>query len=298
MSSPVVSTLKRIRNIPPVNRLTTSSVKLLTDATGWRPEWLLERLMRIGPVPLPLPNRRTMTLWGWGDDWITNRLYWHGWKGYEPESTTLFFRLAMRSAVTLDIGAHVGIFSLLASHANPQGRVIAFEPMPEVFARLQRNIAQNRVTNVECVNSAVGETDGTATCYHVKESYLSSEATLSAESKPVGHAVHTSDVPVLRIDTFVQQRQLPRVTLVKIDTETTEPSVIRGMLETIRRDQPQILCEVLAGCNTDQALESLLRPLGYRYYLITKDSLVPKDRIECHLDWRNYLFVPPGGPAA
>lgn len=277
----------------PINRLATSTVKMITEATGWRPRWLLDRLLRIGPVRLRLENGRTMTLCASGDDWLTNQFYWYGWKAYEAESTTLFFRLATRASVTLDIGAYIGIYTLLAAFANPQGTVYAFEPMPEVYARLVRNVSKNHLDNVHCIETAVGDTNGTATLYHFKEDFLSGLSTLSAQTQPVGHRVYTREVPVLTIDEFVRQRELPRVDLVKIDTEVTEPQVLRGMLDTLHRYRPKIVCEVLADCFTDHSLEALLRPLGYRYYLLTADGIIPRDRIQGHLDWRNYLFLPP-----
>jgi Methyltransferase FkbM domain len=45
----------------------------------------------------------------------------------------------------------------------------------------------------------------------------------------------------------IREQGIAKVDLVKIDTETTEPAVIRGMARTLARDRPDVVCEVLAG---------------------------------------------------
>ena len=57
--------------------------------------------------------------------------------------------------VVLDIGAHVGIVSVFLAKRAPQARIIAFEPVPDNFARLERNLLANNITNVTAVNKAV-----------------------------------------------------------------------------------------------------------------------------------------------
>ena len=103
-----------------------------------------------------------MRLWCYPDDGISNPIYWRGWEFYEPEMSELFFRLAETSATVLDVGAYIGFYALLAAHANPKGEVYAFEPMPTVFERLARNAELNQLSNLQCINLALGETAETA----------------------------------------------------------------------------------------------------------------------------------------
>lgn len=95
----------------------------------------MRHLHRLGRVATRLPDGRVLRLWSQADDWVSNQVFWRGWQGYEPETTPLFYRLARRAHVTLDVGAHVGFFSLLAGHANAAGRVFAFEPLEKAFRR-------------------------------------------------------------------------------------------------------------------------------------------------------------------
>lgn len=66
--------------------------------------------------------------------------------------------------VVLDVGANVGLFSILAATLCPGGRVLAFEPIPPIFQCLQKNVTslltvrkQNEVANIECFNFGVSD---------------------------------------------------------------------------------------------------------------------------------------------
>jgi hypothetical protein len=106
---------------------------------------------------------------------------------------------------------------------------------------------------------------------------------------PVGDLV-TSSIPVKTLDRYVADRGICKIDLLKIDTESTEFRVLRGMQNILRRDRPDILCEVLQGRASEAALEDLLGPLGYHYYLLTPAGPAERDHIEGHPDWLNYLF--------
>lgn len=75
---------------------------------------------------------------------------------WEPSATAIVRDLLAPGDVVVDIGAHVGCFSLLASGAvGPAGRVFALEPSPARHRELQRNLALNGVTNVVAGDAVV-----------------------------------------------------------------------------------------------------------------------------------------------
>jgi FkbM family methyltransferase len=139
--------------------------------------------------------------------------------------------------------------------------------------------------------AALGETAGTAEFFH-GDVELPTSSSLSEEFMRGTEGLRRSEVSVITIDEFVEQHSLPRVDLAKIDTESTEPAVLRGMLTTLRRDQPTLVCEVLRARGSERALEEILEPLGYRYYLLTPSGPELRSRIEGHPEWFNYLFSP------
>jgi FkbM family methyltransferase len=93
-------------------------------------------------------------------------------------------------------------------------------------------------------------------------------------------------VPSVRIDDLNL-----RVGLMKIDTETTEPAVLRGAPATLRRDRPPIFCEVLGGY-TEEALEAILGPLDYRLFRLEPGLQREVEHIVPHERYPNFLFLP------
>jgi hypothetical protein len=102
----------------------------------------------------------------------------------------------------------------------------------------------------------------------------------------------STKVKVFQLDKFVRENEIERIDLMKIDTETTEPDVLLGAKDILRKDQPNIICEVLKGRAEGQKLREILQPFGYKFYLLTPEGPVEKEEIEGHPEFLNYLFSP------
>ena len=286
--------VKGVVTWPPVNRPLTGVVRaaLPQPARAWPP--LARFLPRAGLVEATLPSGAPFRLWSQGDDDIASAVFWAGWAGHEPETAGEFLRMAASARVVLDVGAHIGYFSVLAALANPRARIFAFEPLARVRERLLRNVALNDLDNVSCLPVALGSRAGVADFFHVGAG-IPSSSSLSGEfmrSIVDEDRLTSSEVEVTTADAVVSEYHLGgRVDLVKIDTETTEDDVFRGMLGTLENDRPAVLCEVL-GAQTGQAIEDILAPFGYRYFMLTGTGPVPTDHIRPHPRWRNFAFLP------
>lgn len=293
-----IGVVKAVRAFAPLNRTVTNVLRRIFGSPMRVPEAVISHLPRVGGVSARLPNGRTMLLWSKGDDWIANQVFWRGALGYEPETSRIFWELARTSRATLDVGAHVGYYALLAAHANPGAAVFAFEPLPPVHARLRRNVALNDVPGLRCVAVAAGEWDGEADFFHSPEG-IPSSSSLSHEFMRELEGLVRSSVPVRRLDGYLAESGLAHVDLVKVDTESTEPQILRGMVDTLRRDRPTILCEVLPEWDVERQLHELLDPLGYEYFLLTGEGPRKRARIEADSEWKNHVFrVPEAGPVA
>lgn len=301
MPNTLKNVLKNVRDSQPFNRVATSALRACFRVTGVHPEFVSKYFCRIGLVQARLPNGRPLRFWNESADYMVSSIFWRGWNANEPETLNLFYRLARRSRVTLDVGAHVGLFSLVAAHANPlSGRVYAFDPLPTTFGQLKRNVRLNRLKNVHCISSAVGESVGTAEFFfttavpYPETSSLVSESTQEFIHSYTGGDLEKVVVPITTLDHFVAEHKLERVDLVKIDVEKAEPQVLRGMTGVLEKFKPHIICEVLQGSLTDE-LESVLAPRGYRYYLLTREGPQLCEHIEAQpggcWEHRNYLFT-------
>lgn len=198
---------------------------------------------------------------------VENELYWNG--GWERQSLRSWCELAGKANVILDIGANTGVYALAAKAANPGARVIAFEPVARVAQRLRGNVALNGF-DIEVEEIAASDSTGTA-LIHDMESDFNCSASLEQ-----CHAFNTVSysVPTVALDDYLESRGWPAVDLIKIDVESHEPAVFRGMAKTIARFRPTILVEVL----TEETGRQLELP-GYSCFAIDEDQgPIPIDR--------------------
>jgi FkbM family methyltransferase len=85
---------------------------------------------------------------------------------WEPNVTAVFSGALAPGVVCLDIGAHIGYHTLLASKlVGSRGHVYAFEPSPESYRRLRANVDLNGLRNVTTAQLAVGEEERRAVLY-------------------------------------------------------------------------------------------------------------------------------------
>jgi FkbM family methyltransferase len=135
-------------------------------------------------------------------------------------------------AVVADVGAHIGVVTVLMAGLCPKGHVYAFEPVAENHAHLTANIVANQVDNVTALRAAVFDTDGEIT--------LEYDAAYPGGSHVgLGGAV----VESIRFDSWARREQLDRLDLVKLDVEGVELAVLGGATETMRRFRPMLVVE-------------------------------------------------------
>jgi len=190
---------------------------------------------------------------------------------YESETTRLIKRLLAPGQTMIDVGANIGYFAIVAARAvGPQGRVVAFEPVGPVRARLQRNLALNGLSRVEVREEALSASSG-----NVKFFTGPADDTGLASLRPLEGSRETT-VRQVRFDDL--WRVDDPVALVKIDVEGAEMAAIRGMSGTLRRWLPDIVVEV-----TDAYLQALgssaaelmafLTGIGYKMHRIATAGL-------------------------
>lgn len=145
---------------------------------------------------------------------------------YEEETVRLFERLLEPGMRVVDVGAHVGFFTLIAARlVGPAGRVYAFEPEPLNYALLSINIQRNGYSNVLAVQKALTNSCGP------HELFVSSldNGSHSLYRGRGRQGKKTLRIETTTLDAFLATQEWPRVGLVKIDVEGAEISVLEGM---------------------------------------------------------------------
>lgn len=245
-------------------------------------------IFRYLPVPVRLPCGVLLT---WNDVMGRHIRQRDGFEHGEQSFLTQFLEPGM---TVLDIGAHHGLYTLLASKkVGSQGYVICFEPSPRELRRLRLNMLLNRCHNVRIVPSAVGSSEGTAEFFLC----LGQETGCNSLRPPaVFEPVKKVRVPITTLDRYLEKAEIGKVEFVKIDVEGAELDVVKGASKLLSDYRPLILCE-LADVRTEPwgyfsvKIYEFLKSRGYKWFFITpKGRLQPCPRKE-HFH-ENLLAVP------
>ena len=155
-------------------------------------------------------------------------IYYQGFS--EPQTARFVMRFLRPGMTFIDIGAHVGEYTLLAAQAvGEAGEVHSFEPNPQIFGLLRENVCLNGFSNVRLLNHAVSDRDGHANFKIFSEPSISRLDHGSSQKTPLQpqDLVNTVTVPTLRLDTYLGS-PLRRVDLIKVDVEGAEQLVFLG----------------------------------------------------------------------
>lgn len=154
-----------------------------------------------------------------------------------------FFEICLpEDAVAFDIGANIGIISVILGKMRPAGDVFAFEAGEHVCHVLRNNIARNHLPRVHALQTAVANYDGTISFN---------------ENSAYGHAVDEAvatqgtglvTVPCKTIDTLAATYSPHRLDLIKLDIEGFEPQALEGATRTIADLDPIFLMEINPWC--------------------------------------------------
>jgi FkbM family methyltransferase len=137
--------------------------------------------------------------------------------------------------VVIDIGAHVGTFSIYLAKRHPGLRILAFEPVPENYACLKANLELNRITNVEAHNLAI--TGDGRKLRMVAHRSNTGGATVNLCDMDLQDHAHF-DVESVTLDDVFRDRAIDRCRLLKIDCEGSEYEIL---LRTSRLSQIEYL---------------------------------------------------------
>jgi len=223
---------------------------------------------------------------------------------FENQSTHHVETLVKKGDTFIDVGAHHGYYSLVAAErVGSEGKIVAFEPVPENNRLLQENLAQIPPKTYQIFDCAVSDKSGSA---QFNVPWASDSASLYKH--PLAETLKIIKVPLKSIDELFPKE---KIDFVKIDTEGNELKVLRGMRNTIEHNPDIKLLlefnpECLESANTNP-LELLdeINSLGLDIYVVDEENsatskLVNNSRWKDYLtavNYRNLLCVRSGTPS-
>jgi FkbM family methyltransferase len=150
--------------------------------------------------------------------------------------------------VFYDVGANVGYYTLLGSRAvGPEGKVLAFEPLPRNLSYLHRHLALNGITNVDVVQAALLDHEG--------------NVAFESEGGPSQARVSWDGSRTVAASTL-DSLAIPPPNVVKMDVEGAEIKVLEGGIEMLREHRPFLIFST-HGSELRRECYHLLDSIGY-----------------------------------
>jgi len=167
---------------------------------------------------------------------------------YDWNNFTAIENMVREGDVCFDIGANIGIYSVILSKltGHPEN-IHAFEPVNHIRNKLTSNCKLNGFADVHVNDFALGAEVSTAQMYQIKEDMFRGGTSTFVHNdnvKKIGtDKFNLCEVRIARLDDYVRDNHIERVNFMKIDVEGFEWPVLQGGQETIEKFGPTILLE-------------------------------------------------------
>lgn len=178
---------------------------------------------------------------------LETEIYWQGFENFKWEINTrkIWSYLCTKSSIIFDVGSNTGIFSMLAKAKNPNALVHAFEPQPNIYKVLKKNNEINDF-NVNCENLAISNMIGKLPFYNYGQDSFSKRNTTAGSLNKKWRPNNQSsiEVDVTSLDSYINNKRIKTVDLLKIDVETLEVEVLEGFKNHLHIFKPIIITEI------------------------------------------------------
>jgi FkbM family methyltransferase len=184
-----------------------------------------------------------------GRDYTVGLALQHGLVYYEVPLPTVLMAFAQEArSAFLDIGAHTGLYSLLAATANPTLQVYAFEPLPGICRHFDHNVALNPTlaSRIHIFNMALSSRNGAGIINeHIKTDMLPTSSTLERNSHHDPNDTKQVPIDLMTLDSWMGQQAPGAIDFVKMDIEGHEVQALIGAEATIIKHRPMMVVELL-----------------------------------------------------
>lgn len=283
----IIAEREKLRPLARLPRLIRAPLRTL-------PYYVLAALSHLRPFPLSFK-----TLWGTTmTSYLPegNTFYYYGY--CEANVTSFFLRHLKEKMVIIDVGAHVGIYTMLAAElVGSSGEVHSFEPTPSTYRILEKNTSSLKQVKVN--NLALSDKIGTVCFMDYGAGYSAYNTASTSGGQGLSKTAVGITVPTTTLNSYCIDKKL-KPSLIKLDAEGFESAIIRGTTMLISKDsktqRPLIILEVAGGTEWDSNRKesfALLENESYSPYTLNADGTVTKHTYLNNYTYDNLLFVPP-----
>lgn len=217
--------------------------------------------------------------------------------GFAEVDVTFYLLEYLKTGDTfIDIGAHFGSYSLLASTiVGNEGRVLAFEPTPSTYRQLSKNAINYSNNNIEVFNFGVYDTRNELrfSDYGVVNSAFNTFFVNRGNNSLTENDI---TVKTIKLDDFFNEFYSDlKIDLLKIDAESSEFKILMGLKETLLKYRPKIILEVgdysIEGIKKTKDLVAFLENQNYKpYELDLMTYKVIQYQVKENEEYKNIIF--------
>ncbi|WP_143311714.1 FkbM family methyltransferase [Candidatus Methanoperedens nitratireducens] len=236
-----------------------------------------------GEMSVVLPEDVSVSIWRYGY--------------FEEDVVRYMLRFLTEGMTFIDIGAHFGFFTLLGSYlVGKSGKVLAFEPTPTTYQQLKKNIVcYSNNFNIEIYNCAAFSKETEIKffdCGLVNSAYNSIFGLRKTDRSSI--IKNEITVKARKIDDVLKGKKFKNLNFIKIDAESSEIHVLKGMIETLKNYKPNIIIEVgdfeVHGVPKSKEIITWLEQMNYSPYEIHNGEIV-SHIVRERYEYCNLLFL-------
>ena len=213
---------------------------------------------------------------------------------WERLQTHLILERLKPGMTFIDIGANFGHYALLASNrVGKKGKVLAFEPEPQVFSQLKESVSLLKHDNILIFQAALGRTNDKINLY-IDMKNAGGHSLVPANLITLKE---TLPVECFRLDDLLKKLKIKSVDMIKLDAQGAEGQIFEGCFSMIKKNRPIIFCEyepkslLNMGSDPRSFLEQFFS-LGYKLFyfdkkyakelkpILSPDSYLPNEKYD------------------
>ena len=166
--------------------------------------------------------------------------------------------------VVIDVGGHIGLFTLYASQFCKTGSIFTFEPVKENFELLSENVSSNNLNHVKSFNLAVSNSSSSVTLYLNEDTAGHSMFSKSSQSITVNS---------ISLKQIFDDNNIDRCDFLKLDCEGSEYEIIKNLPSEYFQKIQKMIIEYHMADTRPELLDELIKILKSQNYKLETKTL-------------------------
>lgn len=216
--------------------------------------------------------------------------------GFEQDEILFVRKFLEKGDIFLDVGANIGLFSLIASqYVESKGKIYAFEPTPETFSRLCENVEINAFSNISTFQIGLSDKEEEL-LFNVSQAGYDAWNSF-AKLKELEDSCSIS-IKTTTLDSFLNQQEISDVNLIKIDVEGWEMNVLKGAKDLLSKEKAPVLMIEFTEGNAFSAgyycgeIYDYVKKYGYNWYRYdSKQNTLVYEEKKLHYPYDNLFAI-------